>query len=64
MQCQTFRLELLSYPINAKYNLKLAGVDIGTYCSSKNHTELTHDKKMQVEQFYRFYQDYKTDIIK
>lgn len=51
-------MESQYYPINAKYYLKLDGVDIGINSRTRDASGFTRDKSILVEQFYNFYQDY------
>lgn len=52
-------IERQLYPVNAKFNMSLEGIEISTLCKSKNHGELTETFKLEVRQLYRMTQEYR-----
>ncbi|HOJ11134.1 MAG TPA: dihydrodipicolinate synthase family protein [Clostridiales bacterium] len=46
--------ELQYYSMNAKYFLQLEGLNIGLHSRSKSLEAFTGDKRLQIEQFFRF----------
>lgn len=47
------------YPVNAKYNMSLEGIEMSTLCRSKNHEELNDTFKLEVRQLYQMTQEYR-----
>jgi 4-hydroxy-tetrahydrodipicolinate synthase len=43
-------IERQLYPVNAKYNMNLEGIDVNTFSRSRNHEELTNTYKLEVRQ--------------
>lgn len=52
-------IERQLYPVNAKFNMSLEGIEISTLCRSKNHEELTETFMLEVRQLYRMTQEYR-----
>lgn len=48
--------ECQCYPVNAKYYVSLDGVNIGIHTRTRNASELTESRKMEIDQMYAFTQ--------
>lgn len=55
--------ELKLYPVNAKYHMKLCGIDIGLYSRVQDYKNFTRTDKMQIEQLFNLEKIYINDYI-
>lgn len=50
------------YPVNAKYHLKLTGIDMGIHTRSKDATKFTESQRKEIEQLYKLTEMFKEMI--
>ena len=57
-------VECQVYPVNAKYHMQLEGLEMSTYCRTKDAAELTASKQMEIVQFRAMEQAFRENFFK
>lgn len=57
-------VECQVYPVNAKYHMQLEGLEMSTYCRTKDAAELTGSKQMEIVQFREMEKTFREHFFK